>query len=84
MSKKQKTRDIDEVHPCDIIFELLDDLCSGGMIVSKRDTKRLVQTALQQLANAGYRLEGMGVRDADRGMAQEPRGADGIAFAEQH
>jgi hypothetical protein len=59
MSKKQQPHEI-AIHPADIVFQLLDDLCSGGKIVSKRDTKRLVLTALQQLANAGYRLEGMG------------------------
>jgi hypothetical protein len=55
--KKRKTPEIDDVHPCDIIAELFDDMCSGGRLVSKRRTRRLVQIALQRLANIGYRLE---------------------------
>jgi hypothetical protein len=55
--KRQKPRDIDDVQPCDIIAELFDDMCSGGRLVSKRRTRRLVQIALQRLANVGYRLE---------------------------
>jgi hypothetical protein len=57
--KKPKAHEI-PVHLCDIVFELLDNLCGGGRLISERDAKRVILLALQQLANLGYRLEGMG------------------------
>jgi hypothetical protein len=54
--KKPKPREI-EIFPHDIICDLFDDMCSGGRLVSKRRTRRLVQIALQRLANLGYRVE---------------------------